>query len=379
MKLVMNGISLLSPITGIGRYTRSLAGELKKNNDVDLNLFYGKYTSPEIRYAPLPGVRRIKKIINRMIPRPHLFSRTVFQYRFQHAVHNLKPDLYHEPNFLLFPFSGKKVITVHDISFYRYPETHPADRIDLMNRYFQSSLDQADAIITVSNYTAQELSDIYKVPDEKIFPIYNGLDPLFSPRPRKESEQVLQRYDLRNKKFILSVGTLEPRKNLKLLMQSYLSLPEHLKNEYVLVILGMRGWKENEIIHEMETLIRQKNLIFPGYVPDEDLPAFYSSASLFVYPSIYEGFGLPPLEAMACGAPTIVSNTSSLPEVTGAGAVHVSPADIAGLNAAMRQILESGEQAEKYGKKGIRQASKFSWTKCAAQTLKVYENVLGKQ
>lgn len=376
MNVIINGITLLSPITGIGRYTKSLSEELQKIPGLNVNVFYGKELSQNVRQAPVRNIHAAKKIIRKFIPKGYYVSRYLMNCGFQKVTKGVENGLYHEPNFIPFPYKGKKVITVHDLSVIRHPETHPADRVHIFKRYFERSVLEADAIITNSDYTTSELVQLYPSEAGKIFPIHLGVDSTFKRQPRPLTRGILKKYGLTGKKYILSVCTLEPRKNLQLLFKAYLQLPENLRNEYSLVIAGLKGWKEGIIIKEMDTLIKQDRLVALGYVADEDLPALYTAADVFVYPSIYEGFGFPVLEAMACGTPVLVSNSSSLPEVAGKAGTLADPYSVADFTEKLVSLLTDKNKKEKKSEEGIKQAAQFSWKKCAERTYNVYAKLM---
>ena len=201
--------------------------------------------------------------------------------------------------------------------------------------------------------------------------VYNGKNERFKPLNQKEVAEVKQKYNL-DFPFILFVGVLQPRKNIPTLIKAYYKLKkEGIKDK--LVITGGKGWQYKEIFETVERLNLQKEVIFTGHIPDDDLPKLYNAADLFAFPSLYEGFGIPPLEAMACGIPVITSNTGSLPEVVGDAGIMVDPYDIDGLAKAMYEVLNNEGLKEEMVKKGLERAKMFSWKKCAKEVLDVYE------
>jgi len=380
MKIFLNGLSLLSPHTGIGRYTKSLAFELKREKSIELTLFYGFGVDQKIRESHHRQISSLKEFVKKYTPESaaRAFERWILSRSFKRYESQIKPDIYHEPNYLLFPSRTPSVITVHDISFIRHPETHPRARIVVMNRYFKESLLRAAALITDSNFTARELISVFPEVSDKVHTVYLGVNQQYSPVSLSQKSMTCEKYGIESGKYILTVGTLEPRKNLNLLFQAYQELPEDYKNRYKLFVVGMKGWKTESISLEMKTLIQNGSLILPGFIDENDMPAIYSAASCFVYPSLYEGFGLPSLEAMACGTPVIVSNASSLPEVTGRAAVLVAPDNKTQLASALFNFLNDRNMAEKYSAMGIKQAKNFTWKKCAEETVKIYESVQRK-
>jgi len=235
------------------------------------------------------------------------------------------------------------------------------------------TLKTADKIITVSNSTKNDLMNHFNIPKEKIRVIFEAADEKFKSLNNKETKEVKYKYHL-NFPFILYVGGLAVHKNIPALIKAFYKVKKK-GIQHKLVITGTKRWKYKEIFETIDKLDLQNDVVFTGYVSDEDLPALYNAADLFVYPSIYEGFGLPPLEAMACGTPVITSNTSSLPEVVGDAGIMVDPYDVNGLADAMHEVLANEGLRANMIKNGLERAKMFSWEKCARETLKVYEEV----
>lgn len=267
----------------------------------------------------------------------------------------------------------KKIITVHDLSPFLFPNTFSSSNVLFHKLFFSKTLRSVDKIITVSENTKCDLVTHFNVPEDKIKVIFNGVDPKFKPLDKNDVNQSINKYNI-NFPYILYVGTLEPRKNLPTLLKAYSQLKKKNIN-HKLVIAGRKGWKYHDIFETIDKLNIKNEVIFTGYVLENDLPALYNAASLFVYPSIYEGFGLPPLESMACGTPVITSNTSSLPEVVGNAGITVNPKDIDMLATAMYEVLTNDSLMKEMTKKGLERAKLFSWKSCAVETLKVYEEI----
>jgi glycosyltransferase involved in cell wall biosynthesis len=380
MRIAINAASLLAPLTGIGNYVKQLLVHL---NRIDLEpvLFYSNYWDKQIRDAPLPSIEQIKKIkraMFRLLPASYELLRGVQQLAFDRGVRETKPALYHEPNFLPFRFDNPVVITVHDISWMRYPKTHPIERVRIMNRHFPTALEMADRVIVVSEFVRRELIEALGVSAEKIVVTHLGVDVCFRPRPMNELAPVLIQYGLEASRYILTVGTLEPRKNLNLSLNAYKALPSTLKKNYPLVVVGMAGWREEQFSAELKRLRCRGEVILTGYVPMNHLPILYAGARLFVYPSLYEGFGLPPLEAMASGLPVIVSDRASLPEVGADAVVQVSAEDHMPLSEAMQRFIDDEKYSSEYANRGLRRAAQFTWRSCADKTLDVYKTLVGK-
>jgi glycosyltransferase involved in cell wall biosynthesis len=232
----------------------------------------------------------------------------------------------------------------------------------------------ADAVIAVSEHTKADAIRTYGMREEKISVIYEGVADRFRRTSPDATAAVRRKYSLPDR-FILSVGTIEPRKNLSALLEAYHVLRNEYP-EYRLVLVGKKGWLYADFFRRIDELGLGDKIVFPGFVPDEDLPAMYSAADLFVFPSLYEGFGLPVLEALACGAAVVASNASSVPEVAGDAALLVDPNDGEALVREMRAVLNNAKLRQDLQARGPKQAAKFSWRKAAEETLDVYSAVL---
>jgi glycosyltransferase involved in cell wall biosynthesis len=284
-----------------------------------------------------------------------------------------KVDVLHSTTFCCPPVhSGKLVVTIYDISFVNYPECHTeANRIHCLNGTLESSM-EADRIIAISQNTKKDLVEYFNVQEDRIAVIPLAAREEFHPRPMEEVKAfVAKRWGL-DKPYLLSVGTVEPRKNLRHVIQVYCALPEELRNQYPLVIAGGGGWLSSDIYRWILKMGAESSIHFLGYVL-HDLPWLYCGAACFVYPSLYEGFGMPPLEAMACGIPVITSNTSSLPEVVGDAALLVDPQSEEELRSAIIKVTSDPTLRQSMSEKGLDQAKIFSWEQIARDTLKVYE------
>jgi glycosyltransferase involved in cell wall biosynthesis len=287
-------------------------------------------------------------------------------------------DLFHCTNFSTYSQKrGKKILTVHDVSFFLFPEYHPLMRRLTFKAFFPRSLDQADHIITDSNSTKRDLVDYFHVPAEKITTIHLGVDETFVPVSEREAAPILSKHGIRFGKYLLYVGTVEPRKNLPRLIQAYNLFRANASQSLPLVLVGASGWLNQDLFREIDKSRWESEIKLLGYVAKTDLSALYSGAAAFVYPSIYEGFGLPPLEAMACGAPVITANNSSLPEVVGDAAILVDAYDVDAIARAMLQVASDPTMRENLKERGLARAKCFSWRRTAEQTLAVYERALG--
>ncbi len=272
------------------------------------------------------------------------------------------------PPFL--PARTRKVLTVYDLVWHYFPETMGSYNRLVSNLLAIRSIKSADHIITISNATAGALTEITGVPRRKISVVYPAADG-YKPLDKSAAADYIAGKYRTALKYILTVSTVEPRKNLITLLRAFAAL----KNEDIqLLIAGASGWKNSTVYSEYERLgFSERQVKFLGYVPYEDMNNLYSGASLFVFPSIYEGFGIPPLEAMAAGTPVIVSNSSSLPEVAGEAGILPEPMDETGWRNSILKVLSDASLQKEMIKKGLKQASIFSWKEGALHTLKVFD------
>jgi glycosyltransferase involved in cell wall biosynthesis len=269
------------------------------------------------------------------------------------------------------------VITVLDLSFLRFPQAFKGPNRLYLTRMTRISARRARAVIAISESTRQDVISLLGVPAERVHCVYCGVDPSFCPLPAPDVE-VFRREKELPERFILFLSTIEPRKNVVTLVDAFaelVALAPDVMAGVCLVIAGGRGWLADPVYARVEELGMQDRIRFTGYVPEGDKRLWYNAATCFCYPSLYEGFGLPPLEAMACGVPVITSNASSLPEVVGDAGLTVAPRDTAALAEALHRVLsDSALHAEMAGK-SLARAQRFSWTETARQTAQIYRLV----
>jgi alpha-1,3-rhamnosyl/mannosyltransferase len=359
-------VDALSPqLTGIGRYTWEICKGLMKSASVtDLGLFrYDSWISdPEVFLRP-----RRRSILH-SIRAPRMVRRW-------RSRDNFRKRLFHGPNFFLPLRAERGIITVHDLSVLRYPETHPAERVRSFEKFFSRSLSQSVHIITDSQTVRNEIIEDFGISGSNISAISLGIGEQFHLRDRQFAGAILQKYNLRPGGYILSVATFEPRKRIDKAILAHALMCERGKVDFPLVLVGASGW-QNFALHSLIDQERAKGrLILLGYVPESELPAIYAGARLFLYPSIYEGFGLPPLEAMAAGVPTIVSKFSCLPEVTGEIPLQIDPDDIEGFGEAIERGLADEQWRTKAADTGIEWAQRYTWDRCVDDTIDIYRHV----
>jgi len=269
------------------------------------------------------------------------------------------------------------VVTFHDMTYYLYPQLHTRTRRLVFPTAMRLSAKQADALITVSESTREDAIRLLDIDAKKIFTTQLGVDPSFRELDDNDEElRVISKYSL-PEKIILYLGTIEPRKNLPVLIKSYKQLADD-GTDYKLVLVGKYGWMYQEVLELINDLDLQDMVYLTGYVSQEDLPVVYNLASLFVYPTIYEGFGLPALEAMACGVPVITTRVASLPEIVGDAGLLIPVNDTDALYEAMSQVLEDTALREKLIHDGLARSKLFSWERTAQLTQQVYKKVLEK-
>jgi alpha-1,3-rhamnosyl/mannosyltransferase len=381
MRLGLDGLPLLEIKTGVGRYTFELVTALRRMS-YDLELFYnyGRSWSRDIVSSDVDEFHSISHKVAAALKKcvPVALKMHVRDKIFLRECRHNKLDLYHATNYVAPEFDIPLVVTVHDLSFMRHPETHPARRLAWLSKGFSSTIKRARHILTVSAFSKNEIVELLGVDPAKVTITYNGVDSRFRPLDPDFLKTKLKQWSLEPDGYLLSVGTLEPRKNLTSLFKAYELLPDGIKRNWPLVVVGMVGWKEKAIIKDMNYLIRKGNLIPLGYLNDEQLAEIYAGAKLFVYPSIYEGFGMPPLEAMACGIPVVSSNRASLPEVMGQAGIMVDPEDIHAMALALESVLTDSQKSRRMSRMGLRQASKFTWRACAEKTFGVYQKALSQ-
>lgn len=360
MKVTLSVDALTPQPGGIGRYTWRLCQGLATHPDIEELHFVAQGRSV---VDPASLVR------GEAIRRGGLFRRKLETARTRRL---LARTLVHGPNYFLPANAETGVITVHDLSVFRFPETHPAERVRAFEREFTSSLRRAAHIITDTETVRRELIAGFGVAETKVSAVWLGVDPTFRPRTSTENAAALSALDLVPDGYALCVSTLEPRKRIAELISAWRLLPTDVRNRYPLVLAGGSGWRNDELRSLIVSAAAEGWLRPLGFVDEALLPALYAGARLFTYPSIYEGFGLPPLEAMASGVPVVVSNQSCMPEVCGDGASYVTPEDVTGFSAQLEQCLVDEQWRASAIKNGLMRARLFDWNRCIEGTVLAY-------
>lgn len=285
-------------------------------------------------------------------------------------------DLYHGAAYAMPMLAGvPAIVTVHDLAFFRVPETFPRAQGFYLRAATRWSARRAAALVAVSAHTRRELIDVLGADPGRVHVVPNGADDTFRPLPPDDVQAWRRRAGL-PERFFLTVGTLQPRKNIGTLLAAHARLRADDPTTPDLVVAGAPGWGDDDPVRRVADLGLAGHVHFPGYLPPEDLPRLYNAATVFACPSRYEGFGLPVLEAMACGTPVVVSDASSLPEVAGAAGVLVGPDDTAGWAAALSALAADPDRRAALSAAGLARAARFTWRRAARETTAVYRHVL---
>jgi alpha-1,3-rhamnosyl/mannosyltransferase len=285
-------------------------------------------------------------------------------------------DVYHEPNFIPLPVDLPTVITIHDLSVLLHPEWHPAERVAAYEKKFFRALGRADHLLAVSDWGRQEIIRTLHISPDKVTRTYNAIRPGLGPLAPEQVQAVLRRLKLPSR-YLLYLGTIEPRKNVLRLLQAYCGLPERLRSAWPLLLVGSWGWNTGPVAEYFHQEARHRGVQYHGYIADEDLPALYNGARALVYPSLYEGFGLPPVEMMACGGAVLASTAGAIVETVGHKAHLIDPEDTDGWRAALARVLEDEAWWQSLRAGAVDVARPFTCEQCAADTLRVYRQLAG--
>lgn len=378
MNVVLGIDALRYPLTGIGRYVHEIGCRLPHANGVD-----------QLQYM------RGGKVFDRLLERAESNSSTVNQLRFrqwasdkpalvrayqflnalksQYVLQNVKDAVFHGPNYYLPRYNGPCVATFHDLSVFLWPECHPKARVRVMQRVLPKVIKQAQVLITDSEFTRQEIAAYFNVPLHRIVCAPLAASSEFFPMNAEHVRPWLSVWGLSYQSYSLFVGTLDPRKNISLLLDVYERLPDTIRKRVPLVVAGYEGWKSESIIRRLQVGERAGWAKYLRFVEEAALPALYAAARVFVYPSCYEGFGLPVLEAMTAGVPVICTNAASLPEVVGTAGVLIPVGDVDALYEAVLQAIDNDTWCKERSQQGLVLARQFSWEKTVAKTVSAYQ------
>ena len=378
MRVILNVDAITAPLTGIGRYALELAHGLARHAMIEELRLYSAFRWVDDPAHALAANRTIAQL-RRSVPFKTHALELYMQLRsalFRAHTRRLGGFLLHTPNYILMPFEGPAATTVHDLSALNYPETHPVERVRFLDRHLPRTLERADAVLTDSRFIADEIHARLGVPRAKLHTVALGVDPVYRPRTHGELVHALAPLDLVAGRYLLVVATQEPRKNLVRLVRAYAGLSPALRARHPLVIVGARGWLNHELERTLGPLEAGGSARRLGYVSEEALPLIYAGARAFAFPSLYEGFGLPVLEAMASGVPVLTSNVSSMPEVGVDIALGVDPLDEEALRAGLERILDDEPWRADAMTRGPLHARQFPWSRCVDDTVAVYAKVI---
>lgn len=393
MNLIFNAEALRPPITGVGNYSFHLLEQfLNENRFGEVHCFTGTgWQSGEAQLAATADLKsradlehknardiavdRFRKAVG-AIPGATPLYEHIMDRRFERYAKDVKHAIYHETNYILKPYDGPCVTTVHDLSHIRYPEHHPPNIIDWLGNNLVDSIERADRVIAVSDVVRNEVLEFYDTPAEKVHTVYEGVDVQYRPRSRDETSGLLSELGLKHKEYVLLVATLEPRKGIDVLLDAWGVLPLELRKAYPLVLTGSGGWRNSAMVSRIEGFMKEGTVLHLGWVSSDILPVLYSGATLFAYPSVYEGFGLPVLDAMSSGVPVICRSGTSMAEFSEGACVLCDTGEAEELAEKMEALLHSREERSDWAERGLRQAAKFSWARCAGETMEIYEMIV---
>lgn len=374
MDIILSTDAIRQPLTGIGRYTSQLARQLARHREIGEIWF--SHGGKLLRHIPEPqhkptAVTWLRNGFSKYGPLLDAY-RKIHSFGKANSIRHLNNALYHGTNYYLPKFAGRSVVTFHDISVFTLPNCHRNDRVRFLQKEMMLALERTAAIITVSEFSKREITARFDWPTDRIYVTPLASTDIFHPRTDTELIPLLKPHQLLPGSYCLYVGTIEPRKNLGVLLDAYANQPLRLRQLFPLVLSGHSGWNNQVLVDRIRQAEREGWLRYLGFVPDSQLPALFAGARLFVFPSFYEGFGLPVLEAMSSGIPVICANTTSLPEIAGHAAAMFAPQDTDHLASLIAIGLENQEWRLAARGNGLRQAARFSWERCMELTLQAY-------
>ena len=393
MRVVMGGESLIGQKTGIGQYTDNLSRALMDATSISGFKFFahGKLIEPGAlldnpddenktdaslslipdSYARLRGIASQNRAAVwcywKLMPFIERYSLREYEGN----------DIFHSPNYMLPRFPGKTVVSILDLSTYRYPEYHPEARVRFVNGHIERAVKRADHLVTISDLVKSEIMERFHVPESRITVTYLGADERFHPMPENLFNEQTSTLGLAYKGYFLFTSSIEPRKNLDRLLDAYLAYRAGTKDHPLpLIVTGMPGWKSQHTHERLKKLQGEGAIRYLGYVDQRLLPVLVAGARAVLYPSLYEGFGLPVLEAMQCGTATMTSRETSMAEISGDASLLVNALDTEEMSDAIANLASQPENVTLLESNGLSKAKEFSWSRCANQTLRAYQTAL---
>ncbi|MBU2805850.1 glycosyltransferase family 4 protein [Acidithiobacillus ferridurans] len=376
LRIAVESQSMVPPRSGIGRYAWELTRVIARQDGVRVLYFHGTHwldrwidmMPPPVR----PEAGRFYRRSREIVPFGRHIRQAIDTIAFAFMARKKRIQIIFAPNYIGPDTSVPTVITVHDLSHIRYPETHPDKRVAFLNQALPKAIRKARKVLVVSQFTAGEVRALFPEAVDKIQVIYPGVENRFFSPPDAEAQMVLA--DLLHqddRSYFLFLATLEPRKNLSRILSAYEQLPDKIRQAHPLVLAGRVGWRESKFAEPLARLVARREAFLLGFVPDNVLPALYRGALALLYPALYEGFGLPPVEAMAAGCPALVGNVTAMPEVCGDAALYCNPLDVDSIRDGMIRLAEDTTVREDLAQRGPQRASLYSWEKAGSELLTV--------
>jgi alpha-1,3-rhamnosyl/mannosyltransferase len=391
VNILLGAEPLYSPLTGIGQYTKNLADGLARRGDIsDLRYFaHGRVLSgiPSEPAHDQAGnaaaragyltrmVRRVRPVLAASPLAVRIYERVLPIASRRNLERYANTHVLHSPNFVLPEYSGRSVVTIHDLSTLLMPRFHPPARAGFVNRSMERAVTSADHIITDSEFVRRQVLEHFHVREDRCTAIGLGASEEFRPRNEADCRRVLSAYGLEFKRYGLFVSTIEPRKNLRRVLHAYQACARRQVSRFPLVIVGHTGWRSGRE-HEMIRKYQDAGLVkYVGYAPAAELAVLFSAARMLVFPSLYEGFGLPVLEAMQSGTAVLTSRSSSMEEVCDAAAVTVEPRDIRAISDAVELLMHDDQLVDRLATAGVERAQRYSWSRCVELTMRTYQSL----
>ncbi len=392
MRVVIGANSLTGQLTGIGHYTKCLVEGLSRLDEIsDLRLLsHGKLGGPIdeaqvelLNRKPSEGqggtstlVARLRPVASRIQIVVELYD-IVTSIRARHSLRGYSfNDVFHSPDFQFAEFPGKTVVTIPDLSTITYPDFHPASRVSYINKHIERVLRRADHIIAISDFVKRELEERLNVSRDRVTTVYPGVDPNFEPVSRDEFYGAISDEKLEYKKYFIFVSTIEQRKNISRLLKAYESyLQVQTKSAMPLVVVGMPGWNSHQIHEELNRLANTGLVRYLGYVERSYLRLLLAGARALLFPSLYEGFGLPVIEAMQSGTAVLTSRNSAMSEISAGSALLTDALDIREISDSILRLHNDDPLVDKLQCQGLDVGTRFSWDRCAEETFNVYESL----
>ena len=369
-KLVLNCRTLSFNTTGIGQYIKNLGSRLKNIKSMDCYFFYGSHFCNNF-YFPL-NKNSLNRFIRDYIPFSYEIREFIHQYYFSTANKKNKITLYHEPAISPLSFKGPTIITVHDLSWILYPNLHPYKRTKFLNNNFFKKIEKASSIITDSHFIKAQIIEYFNISKSKIHSIPLGIDIDYYPKDKFQTLNTLKKFNLKYDYFYLYIGSIEPRKNLIDMIEGYLKLSYKIRSNFPLIIVGEFGWNSTNDNLKLQTYIEKNPIYWLKYQPKNIVSDLISSARLLIYPSFYEGFGLPPLESIRSNTPVLSSNIPTLKEVLKDYVIYAENGKVETFTNAMNYMSTLPKNINPNLFRAQKYSNKFTWEKCVNNTIKIY-------